>query len=501
MKLMNKIKLFLIALVAMCGFSACEKECDHEVIEANVDYSESIIACWDISSDTRSELLEICADGTFNTLGSINKEPFVEEGTWTLNKNRLVLTTDEGKIHFSGTIAVYPEDVMLMTADGSKEPLVYYYWIELPFPTSLVGTWTCLDADFAEVLTIRENSMMTVTRLQGDSLIENMPAQFLDSNGGDGYGISFEDETFRWGNYEVVSGELLVLTDLEAKTRRLYHYCKEDLSEEILGMWMSTDNSSVEENNMFVQTFSENGKSTYTGFGSLDGEIVMNKESNYKVIGDACFQEIDGKYIAWKLSYSQNGTSLGDIMTFTNGDFTSTWLRVKQSLNLTGKTYAYSSAFVTNAKGTDEEFSMLGGTFNMANITNANFDVVFGADLYCVELNANSITHKFRPNGQDVEVVTPITLEGNKVTLDMSAVNPACRKVEMYMFQDADDCQLHMYMYTDAFINYFANLQIPSLIEEGKLDPSDAVAVEKVFADMEARVESINVSFVFKAIE
>jgi hypothetical protein len=58
-----------------------------------------------------------------------------------------------------------------------------------------------------------------------------------------------------------------------------------------------------------------------------------------------------------------------------------------------------------------------------------------------------------------------------------------------------------MYMYTDAFINYFANLQIPSLIEEGKLDPSDPVAVEKVFADMEARVESINVSFVFKAIE
>ena len=83
--MMNKIKLFLIALVAMCGFSACEKECDHEVIEANVDYSESIIACWDISSDTRSELLEICADGTFNTLGSIIKETFVEEGTWTLN--------------------------------------------------------------------------------------------------------------------------------------------------------------------------------------------------------------------------------------------------------------------------------------------------------------------------------------------------------------------------------------------------------------------------------
>jgi hypothetical protein len=81
----------------------------------------------------------------------------------------------------------------------------------------------------------------------------------------------------------------------------------------------------------------------------------------------------------------------------------------------------------------------------------------------------------------------------------MSAVNPACRKVEMYMFQDADDSQLHMYMNTDAFINYFANLDVIALVTEGKIDPTDAAAVEKVFADMEARVESINVSFVLKA--
>jgi hypothetical protein len=116
-----------------------------------------------------------------------------------------------------------------------------------------------------------------------------------------------------------------------------------------------------------------------------------------------------------------------------------------------------------------------------------------------VELKGNSITHKFRPDGQDVEVVTPITVEGNKVTLDYSAVNPACRKVEMYMFQDQDNTQLHMYMHTNSFVNYFANLGIPGLIAEGKLDPSDTAAVEKVFADMESRVESINASFVFKA--
>ena len=44
-------------------------------------------------------------------------------------------------------------------------------------------------------------------------------------------------------------------------------------------------------------------------------------------------------------------------------------------------------------------------------------------------------------------------------------------------------------------------MQIASLLSEGNIIPTDGAAVAKVFADMEARVESINVSFVFKAIE
>jgi hypothetical protein len=44
-------------------------------------------------------------------------------------------------------------------------------------------------------------------------------------------------------------------------------------------------------------------------------------------------------------------------------------------------------------------------------------------------------------------------------------------------------------------------LEVVTLLTEGKIDPTDAAAVAKVYADMEARVESINVSFVMKAIE
>jgi hypothetical protein len=179
---------------------------------------------------------------------------------------------------------------------------------------------------------------------------------------------------------------------------------------------------------------------------------------------------------------------------------TSSWLRVKQSLNLAGNAYAYNTAYVTNVKGKDEDFNILGHNFNMANIANGNFDMLFRSELFCVDLNANSITQRFRANGRDIEIEIPITVEGNKVTLDLSTENPAYREVDMYMFQDADDCQLHMYMHTDAFINYFANMELYNLLASGEIT-SDAAAVEKVFTDMEARIESINVSFVLKARE
>ena len=135
----------------------------------------------------------------------------------------------------------------------------------------------------------------------------------------------------------------------------------------------------------------------------------------------------------------------------------------------------------------------------MDKINAGDFDVMFRSELFCLELNANSIKHYFRPNGHDTEIELPITVADNKVTLDFSTKIPVCRNVEMYMYQDADDSQLHMYMPTASFINYFANMEIFGLVAEGKIDPTDTAAVEKVFSDMDARVESINVSFVFKA--
>ena len=389
-----------------------------------------------------------------------------------------------------------------------------HVFIEHDFTQDIVGTWTCLNGDLAEAMVIKADGSFTTTGVaRGGSLYEEKGTIKVENNK---VTLAFDgdNETFE-GRLEFVAGKSMSLVMFDDNAVRLtYDYCENDLSDEIVGMWVCNEGLSGAEKDMGIITYSEDGKAMFTGNNVTENnDNLLGLESTYKVVGNILFQTISypsnsgvDSYMAIKLTYAPNSTSFGDIMTQTTylpraevvHKSTSTWLRVKQGLNLTGKTYAYNTAYVSNAKGTDEDFSIMGHTFNMANIGAGNFDMIFGADLYCVKLNANSITHKFRPNGQDVEVETPITVEGNKVTLDMSAVNPACRTVEMYMFQDADDSQLHIYMPTKAFINYFANLEIPGLVQEGKLDPTDAAAVEKFFADMEARIESINVSFVMK---
>ena len=409
---MKNFKLMAIALVAMFGFAACDKDCDHDFIE--YDYSEALIGTWTyIAEDGLAEAMVINPDGSFEVTGVMKGGSLYEE---------------------KGTIKVVNNKVSLVF-EGDKD------------------------------------------------VIE--------------------------GRLELVAGKSLsIVLNEEYDIRLTYDYCKKDLSNEIVGMWVCTQEVfGQEEESVAIKTYTEDGKSYLTAYMSEVDGYLNQMETNYKVIGNLQIgwtketSDSPSQYIAVVLDIIPNGTELGDIMTHYNPIYntTATFVRVKQDINLNGKTYDYSSAYVTNAKGKDEDFTILNGTFNIDNINAGDFDIILGAGLYCVELNANSIKHKSRPYGEDVEVVTPITVDGNKVTLDFSTLYPALRKVDMYMYQNVNDSQLHMYMHTNAFINYFANLEVMSLLKYGEIAPTDAAAVEKVFADMEARVESINVSFVMKA--
>ena len=412
---MKIFKLMVVALVAMLGFTACDKDCDHDFIEH--DFTQDIVGTWTFVEDDLAEAMVIKADGSFTTTGVARGGSLYEE---------------------KGTIKV-------------------------------------------------ENNKVTLA--------------FDDDN-----------QTFE-GRLEFVAGKSLSLVMFDDNDVRLtYDYCENDLSDEIVGMWVCNDGLT---DDVAIMSYSDNGKMTITTAAALGTNTPLVKsESNYVVVGDLMFTQlpaanVEGQplYTASCITYTPGATSTGDIMTHkmytpsANGlnESVMSFLRIKQSLNLTG-TYDYSSAYISNVKGKDEDFTILGHTFNMADIKGGNFDMLFRSELFCVDLNTNTITQHFLPaNGQDVAIEIPTTVEGNKVTLDYSAVTSGLRKVDMYMFQDADDSQLHMYMHTDAFINYFANLEVATMLQAGEINSTDADAVEKVYTNMESRIESINVSFVLKA--
>ena len=376
----------------------------------------------------------------------------------------------------------------------------------------LVGTWTCLTENYAEALIIKADGTAVSYGLEDGKYWENVKGTVTVKE--NNITMIFEDDDNWTGHFDVIPGMAFSLFE-ENGERYIYQYCENDLSDEIIGMWVCNDGLAEEENDMVIMSYSTEGKVTMTTPASTFVPTdFVNQVFDYKVVGDLLFKmfpkenltEGANPYLVSRVTYTPNGTSLGDVLIENqhtpteNGvmELTFSFLRVKQNLDPKGQIYDYSAAYISNAKGKDEDFSMLGHTFNMANIKGSNFNMMFRTELFSIEFKTNSIKQSFRANGQNIEVDFPITVDGNKVVLDMSAANPAFRKVEMHMFQDKDNTQLHMYMHTDAFINYFANLEIVTMMVEGKIDTTNATAVEKVFADMEARVESINASFVFK---
>ena len=376
-------------------------------------------------------------------------------------------------------------------------------FVEVDYTNALVGTWTCMDNDYAEALVIKADGTVEATGVVDHEyfstkgtikVVNNKMIYKLDN------GDEFE------GLFEIIPGKTFsMVIDHELDFRFTYQYCENDLADEILGVWVCNDGSMEG-----TQTFRADGTSIMTGVTPVAG--VLEHRSTYKVIGDLLFltmpENFELRYSCARLKYSPKGTAFGDIMTHQSfnvtDDFeviesTSSFLRVKEELNLEGKVYDYSSAYVSSVKGADEDFTIAGLTFNIAKMDAGDFNVLFRSALSCLEFNANSVTQKFFDNDVHSEFDVPMTVEGNKVTFDFSAGNPALRKVEMYMFQDADDSQLHIYTHGNLFVDYFANLAIVTLLREGKLDPTDTAAVEQVFADMDARIETINASFVYKA--
>ena len=382
-------------------------------------------------------------------------------------------------------------------------------FIEVDHSKDLVGTWTCLEEDYAEALVISADGSVVSTGVENGEYWEGVKGNIKTVN--NKMTMTFEDDDNFEGRFEILSGEAFTIFEENGESFT-YRYCKEDLSEEIVGMWVCHEGLPGVENDMLIMNFSENGKITMTtpasAFMPFD---LINKEADYVVVGDLLFKNPHGDYPDYipahpsRLTYSPNATTLGDILIeniyspYEGGvlELNASFLRVKQTLDLPGMKYDYIKTFVTNVKGLDKDIEFMGTTFNFAKMDGVKLDKMLKTLLFTVEFpDVNTIKYSCHYNNQPMSMEAPIVVDGNKMTVKMSEKNAALKDVDLYTFQDQDNTQMHMYMHSTGFVNFFGNMQVTIMEQLGMLDTTDAAAVKAVFDSIDEAVETINVSFV-----
>ena len=379
-----------------------------------------------------------------------------------------------------------------------------HVFIEYDYNKAFVGTWTCFQEGYAEALVINADGSVLSTGVEDGEYWENIKGNIKTVN--NKMTLTFEDDDNFEGRFEMLSGEAFTIYKENGKSLT-YRYCAKDLSKELVGMWVCTQIPVGKPEDMLIQTFQADGTHISTGRIPEIDDYLVSAKTSYKVIGDMYFVygEEGVVPLVFRFNVASNATELGDMMTLTgfnsteNGvvKVTSSWLRIKQHLELPGKKYDYIKTFVTNVKGLDKDIEFMGTTFNFAKMDGEKLDKALKTILFNVEFpDANTIKYNCYYNGQNMSMEAPIVVDGNKMTVKMSQKNPAYKDVDLYTFQDQDNTQMHMYMHSTAFVNFFGNMQVTMMEQLGQLDTTDAAAVKAVFDSIDEAVETINVSFV-----
>ena len=375
-------------------------------------------------------------------------------------------------------------------------------FIEVDHSKDIVGTWTCLETDYASALVFTADGSAISMGVGGDEYWENIDGNYSIEN--NNLLISFESGYNVDVRIDLIPNEYLSIVDKDGN-RHTYHYCTNDLSDEILGMWVSMgEEAGPDEESIAINTFDKNGKSYLTAFMDGVDEYVVNMEGDYKVVGDLLIKFVKDdsdtptSYIVMGLDYMPNGTAFGDIMTMHMPAYGAkpTFLRIKQHLELPGMKYDYIKTFVSNVKGEDKDIPFLNTSFNFAKMDGSIIDKFLKSTLFSVEFpKANEIKYSFLVDGKSNFMSAPIEVEGNKMTIKMSANGPY-HDVVVYTFQDQDNTQMHMYMPTTSFEKFFANTSVHVMLGNGQLKENDTEEIANVYKTIADAVESINLSLV-----
>ena len=374
-------------------------------------------------------------------------------------------------------------------------------FIEVDYNKDLVGTWTCLEADYAEALVISADGSVVSTGVENGEYWDGVKGNIKTVN--NKMTLTFEDGHNFEGRFEMICGEAFSIFNENGK-HLTYHYCANDLADEIVGMWVCNDAPNNSDNDIAIVSFEGDGTSTLTGIvPNVDGYMVT-ANSTYKVVGDLQFQKRadsdTAKYVISRLVYSPNATTSGDIMTYKmyittekgRVETTTSWLRINQSLDLAGQNYNYIKTYVSNVKGEDKDINFMGYTFNFAKMDGSGLDKMLKA-----LPDANTLGYSYQMNGNKETYNSPIVVEGNTMTIKMSEKVATLKDVVLYAFQDADCSQMHFYMHKTAFVNFYTNMQAMLMAAtDEQFDITNAEAVNAIYDNINNAVQTINVSLV-----
>ena len=380
-------------------------------------------------------------------------------------------------------------------------------FIEVDYSKDIVGTWTVLEPEHSAAYIFNADGTMSTTGIDGEVYWEDEKGTYELVN--NKITMKFDSGRIINGSFDIIPGQTISIVG--EKGRHTYQYCKEDLADEVVGMWVC-NNVTWMDADMAINVYQADGKAYFTGFvGNAANGYEANVETRYKVIGDLMFQsnpwKLDGapQYLVFRLNYSPNATELGDVLTNTTlmafGDevieMTASMLRIKQYIELPGMKYDYIKTFVTNVKGEDKDIPFLNTSFNFAKMDGSIIDKFLKSILFTVEFpEANKIKYSYLLEGKNIVIDAPIEVDGNKMTIKMSANNPAYQDVDMYAFQDQDNTQMHWYMPTTSFEKFFGNTSVALMLGYGQLDKDDTEGIANVYKTIADAVESINLSLV-----
>ena len=326
--------------------------------------------------------------------------------------------------------------------------------------------------------------------------------------------LDFKDKDNFNGTLEITPGDSLVLVDDETGKRTTYNYCTTDYTDIIKGTWTKMEAYVGMENYTTFYNFTDDGYLKYSCLYEDEDTMSGDAPVPYKVIGDLlirCGEESDtannvSPYIIYRMEYEPNYMGkLRNVLTLSLDmyvldswyDVAISYYRLKDGLDVVGKEYDYTKSFITNVKGKNTNFDLMGYRFNFSKIQNSKLEEMLEAVQFSIEFpSEDSIQFNCIYNGEPMNMKARMEMDGMKMTVKMSERDAAYRDVAMYVFQEAYDSHVRMIMKTEGFTNFFANMCIAIMAKEGKLDKNDKVAVDSYFTRIDAAIYCINVGFV-----